>query len=332
MPGDLASRRLLSRRPRLRVGVLTNPRSGGNKKGGRAIRGLLASCPEILHHEATNPDQVQKVLSDFARDGVELIVVNGGDGTVQAVLTVLGREKLFSRPPLLALLCAGTTSMLPRDVGVAGAPLAALQKIIEWSRAVNSELAVNSRPILHIQRQDKEPLFGMFFGAGAICEGIKIFHSKDNPRGWRGQLMPALTMLRMLLAILFNDHDKLPPLACRVGFDGRPAEERADLLLFVSSLERLFMGMRPYWGDEEAPLYFTAIAAKPRYLLRVLCSLFGSGDSRHATPANGYSSHNVQEVQLMMNGDFTLDGELYEAGQGSVAISASGPAFFLCSR
>ncbi len=259
-----------------RVGVLTNPRSGGNKKGGRAIRELLAHWPEVLHRQATKPDEVQKVLSDFARDGVELIVVNGGDGTVQAVLTVLGREKLFTKPPLLALLCAGTTSMLPRDVGVAGSPAVALQRILEWSRAANQELVVSSRPILHIQRQDKEPLFGMFFGAGAICAGIRIFHSKDNPMGWRGQLMPALTMLRLLLAILFKNHDKLPPLTYKIGFDGHPAEERADLLLFVSSLERLFMGMRPYWGEEDAPLYFTAIAAKPRYLLRVLCSLFRS--------------------------------------------------------
>lgn len=315
-----------------RIGVLTNPLSGGNKKGGRAVQTLLASYPEILHRNATNPGQMLRVLTDFAETDTDLIVINGGDGTIQAVLTILEREKLFTRPPLLALLCAGTTSMLPRDVGVAGSPTAALQRIIEWSKGADTDLVINSRPILQVKRQGKEPLCGMFFGAGAICEGIKIFHSKDNPMGWRGQLMPALTMLRMLLAILFNSQAQLPPLSHKASLNGSEARERTDLFLFVTSLERLFMGMRPYWGEEDAPLYYTAIAAKPKYLLRVLCSLFRSNLSRHATVSNGYTSHKVQDIKLIMKGDFTLDGELYDAGEGSVAISASKPVLFLCSR
>lgn len=315
----------------LQVGVLTNPLSGGNKKGGRVIRKLLARCPEVLHREATNPDDVLKVLSDFARKGVELLVVNGGDGTVQTVLTVLGREKLFAKPPLLALLCAGTTSMLPRDVGVAGSPATALQRIIDWSKAPDKELAVCSRPILQVQRVNQAPLFGMFLGAGAICEGIKIFHNRDNPMGWRGQLMPALTMFNLLLAILFRNRDRLPPLVHQISFNGCRQEERADLLFLISSLERLFLGMRPYWGEEGGPLYYTAVAARPKRLLRVVSSLFRSDKSRHTTSLNGYSSHKVQEVQFTMQGDFTLDGELYAAGENPVTISSAGPTFFLCS-
>lgn len=315
----------------LQVGVLTNPLSGGNRKGGRAIRKLLAGWTEVLHREATKPDDVLKVLSDFAQKGVELLVINGGDGTVQAVLTVLGREKLFAKPPLLALLCAGTTSMLSRDVGVAGSPAIALQKIIDWSKAPGKELAVCSRPIVQVQRGSQAPLFGMFFGAGAICEGIKIFHSRNNPMGWRGQLMPALTMLTLLLAILFRNRDRLPPLVHKISFNGCRQEERADLLFLVSSLERLFLGMRPYWGEEDGPLYYTAVAARPKRLLRVLPSLFRSGKSCHTTSSNGYSSHKVQEIQLTLQGDFTLDGELYAVAENPVTISSAGPALFLCS-
>ncbi len=317
----------------LQVGVLTNPRSGGNKQGARALRHVLANWPDVVQGEAFTPDGVSETLADFARKGVELIVINGGDGTVHAALTAIGNEKIFSKPPLFALLCAGTTSMLARDVGITGSPAIALSRILEWAKSPNASLAVRSRPVLRVLGASRRaPLFGMFFGAGAICQGIKMFHSRDNPMGWRGEFMPAFTMLRLLLAILGKGQGKFLPLSTRTSLDGRPAEKRTDLLVLVSTLERLFLGMRPYWGKEAGPLRYTAVGAEPKRLLRVLLSLFRSRQSRHATPTNGYFSHNVHDVQLDMKGDFTLDGELYAAGEGPVTISSAGTALFLCWR
>jgi len=317
----------------LRVGVLSNPRSGGNKKGIKEVRTVLAKWPDLVHLEASTPAGVSHALADFAKDRVDLIIINGGDGTVQAALTAIGNEEIFVSPPLLALLCAGTTSMLARDVGITGPPATALPRVLGWAKATNSSLTVRTRPVLRVQRNSQQPpLFGMFFGAGAISQGIKIFHSKDNPMGWRGELMPAFTMLRLLLAVLCKDHEKVPPFLTRTSLNGRPAEQRADLFVLVSTLERLFLGMRPYWGKEDGPLRYTAVGVEPKRLPRVLFSLFRAQQSRQATPVNGYFSHNVQAVQLDMEGDFTLDGELYSAGEGPVTITSAGTARFLCLR
>jgi len=144
--------------------------------------------------------------------------------------------------------------------------------------------------------------------------------------------MPAFTMLRLLLAILTRNHQHVPPLSTRTGLNGLPAEQRADLFVLVSTLERLFLGLRPYWGEEDGPLRYTAVGVEPKRLLPVLTALFRSRQSCHATPANGYFSHNVQEVRLDMQDDFTLDGELYPAGEGPVTITCAGTAMFLCLR
>jgi hypothetical protein len=247
------------------------------------------------------------------------------------VLTVIGNEGLFPRPPLLALLCAGTTSMLPRDVGLTGSPAAALPRVLAWAKSQDAGLVVRSRPVLRVRRSPHHPpLYGMFFGAGAICQGIKAFHSRDNPMGWRGELMPAVTMLRLLLAILFKQPGVVPPLLTKTGFDGHPPERREQLFVLITTLERLFLGLRPYWGTENGPLKYTAVGADPKCLLRVLVSLFGSRRSPRAIPENGYTSHNVHEIDLEMAGDFTLDGELYAAEGGTVRIVAAGPVRFLC--
>jgi diacylglycerol kinase (ATP) len=326
IPADLFAGR------RLKVGVLTNPYSGGNKNGGTAVRQILSQWPDILHLEPETPHHISTALSDFSRAGTELIIINGGDGTIQQTLTALGSKNLFDKPPLLALLLAGTTSMLPRDVGVTGSPSSALQQILTWAQATNNKMTVSTRPILKVERNSEPPLLGMFFGAGAICEGIKAFHSRDNPMGWRGQVMPALTMIRFLTAIFRKNHDRLPPLVNKAVLDGRQADTRTDLLVLVSTLKRLFLGMRPYWGEEEAPLRYTAVSSEPKYLLRVLSSLFSNRKNRYATLANGYSSHNVQRIELEMMGDFTLDGELYRVTEGSLVIQSAGKAMFLCSN
>ena len=313
----------------LQVGVLTNPRSGANKKGLGEILSVLDKWPDVLHREASTPEEMTEVLHSFARNGVELVVINGGDGTIHAVLTAIGLDEIFTRPPLFSLLCAGTTSMLPLDVGIAGSPAVALSRILKWAESPDESLTILSRTVLKVSRAAQQPLLGMFFGAGAICQGIKTFHSGVNPMGWRGELMPGLTLLRMLLAIFFNDHAKVPPVLTKPSFDGCTQEEKLNLVVLITTLDRLFLGMRPYWGTEDGPLRYTAIEAKPKCLLRALPSLFKGRKSRYVKSSNGYSSLNAHEVQLEMAGDFTLDGELYAVGEGGVTISSAGPFMFL---
>ena len=317
----------------LRVGVLTNPRSGGNKKGLSEIRSLLAKHPDVLHREEFTPEGISDALSDFSKNGVEMVVINGGDGTVHAALTTIGRGDAFSKPPLLALLCAGTTSMLPRDVGIKGPSVEALSQVLRWARSTDEKLGLLPRHVLEVKRgAGQPPLFGMFFGAGAITQGIKLFHRGVNPMGWRGEIMPGLTLLRMLVAILRKDHSKVPPLLARARLDNQPSKESATLLVLISTLERLFLGMRPYWGEEGGPLHYTAINSDSKKLFRVLPSLFSRQNNRYATPENGYISHNLNEVELEMDRDFTLDGELYESGQEPVVIRPAGPFAFLSSH
>ncbi|MDX2479026.1 MAG: diacylglycerol kinase family protein [Desulfuromusa sp.] len=316
----------------LRVGVLTNPRSGGNKKGLKEIRNVLVSWPDVVHCEAFTPEGMTEALSCFASEGVELIVINGGDGTAHAVLTAIECTAIFAQPPLLAMLCAGTTSMLPRDVGIQGPSVVALMRVLHWAKHTDASLIIQPRPVLLVKRASGQPaLCGMFFGVGAICQGIKAFHSGINPMGWRGQIMPGLTLLRMLLAILFKNQKRVPPLLTRSCLDGQQQEESANLFVLISTLERLFFGIRPYWGREDGPLHYTAVGAAPKYLLRIIPSLFSWQKNRYAKPDNGYFSHNVYELRLELEGDFTLDGELYAVGQGPLTIEAAGPIKFLCS-
>jgi len=310
--------------------MITNPGSGGNKKGIGEVRKFLAQYSGIHYGEAVTPDDINALLADFSARNIELLVVNGGDGTVQATLTALYCRSLFASPPILALLQAGTTSMLARDVGVRGKPVAALEKICAWSNDMaRIKRHIHERPVLKVsQRDNPDAKCGMFFGAGAIPLGIEICHDRINPNGLRGELIPGLIIARFLLAALTGNDKLLPATDINICIDKTEVKQNSCLLVMVSTLERLFLGLHPFWGREAAPLHFTALQSKPPCLLRNLPSLSCGRSTMSATPENGYISHNARQILLDFVGKFTLDGEIFEA-KSPLTIEAAGPARFL---
>jgi len=120
------------RRP-LRLGMINNPLSGRNFRRGllERVRGLLTAHPAVAHFEENTVDGMGTAVENLLRAETEIIVVNGGDGTVQAVLTALLRSPLPRALPLLAVLPGGTTNTTARNVGYGRRPLQALQRLLQ---------------------------------------------------------------------------------------------------------------------------------------------------------------------------------------------------------
>ena len=316
----------------LRVGVLTNPLSGANRKELKTVRKVLAAYPQVAHRDVQTPADVASALADFARREVNLVAINGGDGTIQAALTVLYHQSPFERLPLLAVLRAGTTSMTARDVGLKGSRAQGLRKLLTWAGDREGEVVLLQRPVLSVQATPEvDPVFGMFLGTASIYQGIQFCNNKLNRPGFRGQWAPGLTIALFLLAVAVRGDSYVSPVPITVGLDDNPPEERNCFLLMVSALERLFLGLRPYWGKENEPLHYTAVDSRPQYLLRALPALIRGRTNRYGIAENGYISRNVQRVRLTLNGGFTLDGELFEAKAhlGPVVVQNGDMASFL---
>ena len=325
MPGLFRS----NRRPR--IGVVINPLSGGNLNGLGDIRRLIDDHPQVVHCDVQTPQDVLAALRDFAHQEVDLLAVNGGDGTVQAVLTTLFHYQPFETQPLLAVLQSGTTSMTARDVGFCGSPVRSLERLFRWDATGTGNPRVIDRPVLQVQAPGHQTRYGMFFGASAIYQGIQYFHQKLNTKGLRGEVGPGLTILRFLWSAVHRGSDFIPPVAVSVALDDNPPQQFDSLVVLISTLERLFLGLYPYWGSEAGPLHYTAVRVRPRYLLRALPSILRGRSGAHGTPENGFYSHNAYEIKLNFTGGFTLDGQLYipENQQEPTVVRYGGTTSFL---
>jgi len=314
-----------------RIGVLVNPLSGGNRSGLPAVRRTVAGSPGVAQSDVQTPREVLSALLNFARKEVDVVVVNGGDGTVQAVLTALFHNQPFKTLPLLVVLQSGTTSMIAGDVGFHGSRVKVLKRLFHWAQTGEGAPCITTRPVLQVKIPNRETLYGMFFGAAGIYQGIQYCRSHMHTKGLRGELGPGLTLFRFLWAVARKRSDMIPAATIGVEIDHHPHPQRDYLVLFISTLERLFIGLHPFWGIEAGPLHYTAVKAGPHHLWRALPSAFRGRKGRYGTPDKGYFSHNAHEVRLNLDTGFTLDGQMYvsETRLEPVIVQHGGKASFL---
>src|SRR5215210_7005827 len=96
-----------------RIALLSNPRSTGNRALLPGVRSFCDRHQDIFHYEVESVDQIGAALKTIARVAPSLLVINGGDGTVQATLTEMFNGRHFGgAPPPVAVLPNGKTNLI----------------------------------------------------------------------------------------------------------------------------------------------------------------------------------------------------------------------------
>lgn len=315
------------------IGMISNPHSGRNRKLLPKIEAIVAEHPTVHHVSTQNPAELPDVLASFAAQKVDIIAINGGDGTVAEVFTHLLENSPFEHLPVVALLPGGTTNMNTGDIGLRGKLIPALKRLCSWSAEGRQNYRLKKRPVLKVKySKDANAVYGMFFGAGAIIQGIEYSHSNVHSSRFDNEIGPGIAIARTLWGIIRNDPRFTRTVSAGIAINDAPRETQQDILVvLVSSLERLFMGMRPYWGNESGSLHASIIRAQPEKFMRALPSVLRGRPNRHVTQEAGYRSHNINQLSLQMTGTFTLDGEMYHANEsnGPVIVSNGGEITFI---
>ena len=301
-----------------RVGILINPLSGKNRQRPAAISQIAGDYSQVLQLNVQTPQEVYDALVECSRRNVNILVISGGDGTVQAVLTVLFHHQPFTSQPQLVVLEGGTTNMTAGDVGISGNQDKALRRILQWMQKGSGSVTRIQRPVLRLHVSGHEVKYGMFFGAAGISQGILYYHRHLHNRRLHGLPGICATLVRFLWAIIRQHKQFVGSTHITVILDKQQPLKEDFMLLFVSTLGRLFFNLRPFWGHENGPLRFTAVRSQARHLLRVLSFLARGHRAGKGTRENGYYSHNVDEVELYITEPVALDGEMYTPVNGQI--------------
>jgi diacylglycerol kinase (ATP) len=315
-----------------KIGLISNPRSQRNRRGLQEIRQVLAGHPDIVYVATEACGELDEVLADFARRGVDLLLINGGDGTVQTVLTRLLEKHPFETPPYLAILPRGMANTTAADVGLRGNTAVALSGLIAAGRDGTIADHVVERPVLRIENFAGDgPQRGMMFGAGAIPDAIDLCNRQVYARGLRGDFAMGVTLAALLLgsALGRRSNGILRPHDIGVTLDGG-SENRIDrLLVLATTLHRLILRSTPFWNYDAHPIRYTSIAYPPEHLLRAAPKvLYGWG--RRALRPEVYDSKGARRIALRLDAPFTVDGETFNPlPNRPVVITAADRARFV---
>lgn len=313
----------------VKLALLCNPRSGRVRKRKHSAVHCFAESVAASLREASTPGEIGVALDSLLQEGPDLLAIAGGDGTVQAALTHMLAVHAPSALPPLCIIPAGTTNMTALDLGVDGGLKRCLQTLQQHMSEPHADGIVRRR-VLRVQRPGCDDLYGLFFGAGAIASGVRYFHENISRIGMTGELAGGLVLLWLLGGLLLGRAERaLQPATLTVsGTEGNNGEG-SYIIVLASTLDRLLLGMRPYWGGEAAPIRVTLVCNRPQRFWRSLPSLLrGRGDRLEGL--DGYDSFNTGVLELHMDNEFIIDGELFGGtAAGPVRITSTEPVAFL---
>lgn len=315
------------------VALLSNPQSTGNRQTLPRVRTYCAENPDIFHYEVEHAEQIGRALQTIARVNPSVIVINGGDGTVQAALTELYQGEHFKdNVPPIAVLPNGKTNLIALDLGIHGDPVRALERIVEIAKTGLSEhVVVRELIALSDGKNDGRPVLGMFLGGAGLADYILYCRNKIYPLGLPNGLSHALTALAVVFSVLFGIRGRfMPPVARPVSIslirDGQLAGKFA--VLIVTTLERLLLGAKTN-DVKRGSLKLMAVDQNGPAVLRMLGAALVGRFGTHKM----HGIHLEQGDTIRIEGDRSsviLDGEIFEANEGyPIVLRSTAPVPFL---
>ncbi len=320
--------------PRPRIALLSNPRSTGNIAQLPRIRAFCAEHPDVFHYEVEQAGQIGEAMRTIARVKPKLLVINGGDGTVQAALTELHNGDHFrgEATPPVAVLPSGKTNLIAMDLGIEGDPVAGLRRLMQIAQAdLSLHLVERELIALRCGARESAPVIGMFLGGAGLADIMLYCRNRIYPLGLPNGISHALTAVAVVLRqVLGLKASFLPP-------DPRPLKismTRADAitgrfaLLAVTTLEKLLLSGE-FGGHGRGALKFVAVEQRPG---SVLSAFFASLAGRLGRKQ--LSGVHIQEAdEISIEGDSSqviLDGETFSAEIGRpILLSPATPLSFV---
>ena len=318
-----------------RVALLSNPRSSGNKSLLPRVRSFCAEQKDIFHYEVEHVDQIGTALKTIARVNPKVLVINGGDGTVQTALTEIYHGGHFGdHPPPVAVLPNGKTNLIALDLGAGGDPIEALKRVLELART-DMVPHIVSRELISLTDGSAtgKPVLGMFLGGAYLADTILFCRHKIYPLGLPNGFSHVLTAIAAFLSLMLGIKAAfLPrqPAPVKVSVLRHGQLQGRFSLLMVTTLERLLLNSHvPANAQGGGALQLILIEKNPMAVLRAfVAAIRGRLGRRRLTGV-----HLERGDEIRIEGDHSsviLDGELFEANVDSpIVLKSTAPVPFL---
>ncbi|WP_242395126.1 diacylglycerol/lipid kinase family protein [Anaeromyxobacter oryzisoli] len=304
------------------IGIVNNPRSRRNRRHpgvAARLRQRLGGDGEVL--DASTPEELDRAVERFRAADVEVLGVNGGDGTGHCVLTAFARAYGDRPLPRLLLLRGGAMNTVAHGHHIHGGPESILREVL-IRRRHGLPLRVAERDLLRIEADGGAPRYGFIFGTGVVVTFLEAYYASPSP----SPLTAALLLSRAIGSALAGGRfaaalTRREPL--RVTTDGDEWPDASYLSVLAGATPDIGFGFKVFNRCAEQPgsFHVVGITAAPLQLAFALRRIHAGSPWRRRLAQDEVARELVLEGARPR---FTIDGDLYGA-ERRIRVS-TGPA------
>jgi diacylglycerol kinase family enzyme len=289
------------------IGLIHNPnakRNIGKKWLADRLRRIIGNAGVVV--ETPCVEAVKEVAEKFKRNGIDLLLINGGDGTHHHVLThFLNIYKEKKLPPVLHLR-GGTMNTIANSLKVKKLSTEQLLRKIVDKYIRKEKFNMIERNIIKID--DK---FGFIFGSGLVSNFLDAYYNGKGTGAWKA--------IKVILkgvgsAITGTEYAKnlFRIVRTKIIADEETISLNNFTIILAATVRDVGLGFKPaYLAEMPGGFHFLASDIN---VFRVLSYIPKMLLAKPLNPKKIYSKVAKNVILEPINGErikYTIDGELY---------------------
>ncbi len=254
--------------------MLVNPQAGLTKADSRGLERVLAGRGFVA--EAGSPEELRRFVGEVYREGIGVVCVCGGDGTLGRLATALVGDPAPGDIPAIAPIGGGTMNTIARSLGLGTTmPAAALEQLLRGGTRVKRV----ARCTIRVDAEGAESRLGFMFGAGVPARFLRLYEQGDR----LGALRAARVLVELVGSASIGGsavRELFAPVAGEVAIDGVDTGLGRISMVYAAVIDDIGLGFRPTPRApfESARFEILAADARPADLIKALPRLrFGDG-------------------------------------------------------
>lgn len=313
------------------IGIITNLNSRRNKTGAYSQEKMSAIVgPQGFSRDTRTLNEIPPIIREFRDKEVEIICINGGDGTQHYVTNEIVKEYGEKGPfPAIVPLRGGVMNMLAKNFNIKGNPaktLIAVKNLYLLNKGSGGLLPVKKCWTLHVSSpaMDKSRL-GFVYGTGIGYKLLLKYYGKGVPTFRDAFNVVASTVYGFILGSSTARSD-FEHTEARITVEGRQLPFPTMLIVVASVIPNLVLWFKPFREKEKAGekpwFYLLAMDIDNWEVIKNLRTLSRGTFPPHEKIFNDPAS----SAKIESDCGFTLDGELFHVSGKSEVTIAPGPS------
>lgn len=186
-------------------------------------------------------EALDDVVAGFRDRNVEVVCINGGDGTIHKTLTAMVKAYGDKPLPKIALLKGGTMNTVAHGLGIKGRPAELMASTLAKYHQ-GDPLPTTRRWLLKVNGEH----YGFLFGMGLVPNFLKEYYTGSEPSPTKGLWLVFKTVISLLMGGPLAKR-VVTPSKIRATMDGRLWQDRMISTIVVGSVDDIGFGLLAFF-------------------------------------------------------------------------------------